>query len=77
MGAAIAAGNHAENGIWALFVVAASVISRSSSQLFEVISVVRSWLSDTAIIIDIIKRASPPRLVRTVSMAAPVDLGFW
>ena len=34
MGAAIAAGNHLLNGIWALFVIAANIINKINNLLY-------------------------------------------
>lgn len=77
VGAAMAAGSQAANGIWALLVVAAKVISViNNSWEWGKMIIVRSPLAMHNII-AIISKASPSRLVRTVSMAALKDLGFW
>lgn len=79
VGAAIAAGSQGEKGIWALFVMAASVIARVIRALFgevhiEVISQC-PWFKDQPILRR--RNASPTRFDRTVIIPAPRDFGFW
>lgn len=78
VGAAIAAGNHLENGIWALFVIAAREIaitwSHRVSRSHMWVMVQCPWLMVRAMAIKII--TSPIRLVRAVIIPAPSDLGF-
>ena len=77
MGAAIAAGNHEEKGIWALLVIAAVINSKLSS-VRDVGLLYTEGLSvkeDNIRGIDTIISASPIRLVRTVMYPAAKDLG--
>jgi len=78
VGAAIAAGSHLENGIWALLVIAATVMKLASQKdSFELQKniifhcVLRAQAIDTKI------STSPTRLVRAVIIPAAKDLGFW
>lgn len=79
VGAAIAAGSHLENGIWALFVRAAIKIER------EIIFLI--WLSHTLrmdhwLVLRVQPMAksnviSPIRFVKAVIMPAPSEEAFW
>lgn len=72
MGAAIAAGSHLENGIWALLVMAATVRHAATVVLigkedeFRIIQ--WPWLRNRAI--EIRRRASPMRFIRAVIIPA-------
>lgn len=77
VGAAIAAGNHDENGICALFVIAANIKIRGSHKG----RACHSWKAVQVpvfrrVAIAIIIRASPMRLVRAVSIPAAMERGF-
>jgi hypothetical protein len=78
VGAAIAAGSHLENGICALFVIAATVMQKIcmtdilESHIFMIYQC--PWLSVHAI--DNNSMTSPIRLVRAVIIPAARDLGF-
>jgi len=79
----MAAGNHLENGIWALFVIAATIIS-----IIWAIVVLNCWLDVIDIFriyqcpwfrvraIAISRRASPIRLDRAVNIPAASDFAF-
>lgn len=79
VGAAMAAGNHLENGVWALFVIAASrmemMIRKSSLEchMFIIIQLFEASVSAIAVR----RKASPRRFVIAVIIPAPRDLGFW
>jgi hypothetical protein len=78
VGAAMAAGNHAENGTWALLVIAPIIINKISVLnifLFSKKDTQNSheW-SSLIITIDKIKNTSPTRLVITVNIPAFMDL---
>jgi len=78
VGAAIAAGNHLEKGIWALFVIAAVITSREVIKDRGVVYTEGSqfpWWNSIAMESRI--RASPTRLVRAVIIPAASDLLFW
>jgi hypothetical protein len=83
VGAAIAAGSHLENGICALFVMAATIIKiicdevRSICCLVTLIFIIYQcpWFSVSAIAIK--SKASPTRFDRAVNMPAANDLAFW
>jgi len=80
VGAAIAAGNHLENGICALFVIAAQVIIitwRGTQVESSVISMISQWPWLMVIAIDNRIATSPRRLVRAVNILAAIDEGFW
>ena len=82
MGAAIAAGNQAEKGIWALLVILAKIIN-TAGNLKEVIKLfsienIKFQLPISTIKPIISKIAtSPRRLVMAVIIPAALDLGFW
>lgn len=78
MGAAIAAGSHAEKGIWALFVIAASMISNETVSSFKSSGVKdhTEKLKSPRIINQAIEsktQTSPTRLDKTVSIPALLD----
>lgn len=79
VGAAIAAGSQLENGVCALFVIAASridIIIKTSNfdcHMFRIIQLLEA--KHRAIAVRI--KASPSRFVTAVIMPAPRDLGFW
>lgn len=79
VGAAIAAGNHLENGICALLVIAARVTAvRRRGDIGVVCMLVISqwpWLIVHAIARS--SMASPIRFVSAVIIPAARDLGFW
>lgn len=78
VGAAIAAGSQAENGIWALFVIAATMIVSQirdlGASMFIDIIFQESILKARAI--EISSRTSPNRFVNAVMSPALHDLGF-
>ena len=78
VGAAIAAGNHLENGIWALLVIAAIKIDKQIIEDIEEDQ--RLKIYQLALLsanpIDNSNIASPMRFVRAVIIPAPKDLGF-
>lgn len=78
MGAAIAAGNHLENGTWALLVQAANIIlviiSAPPSEAHRLTIDQLLFLVSQAILNRI--RASPIRLVSAVIIPALKDFGF-
>lgn len=77
VGAAIAAGSHAEKGIWALFVKAVIIIKMTNRKLEYIWVFMKfQWLLLKASAIARISKASPIRLVRAVSIPAPSDLLF-
>jgi hypothetical protein len=79
VGAAIAAGSQLENGVCALFVIAASridIIIRASNldcHMFRIIQLLEA--KHRAIAVKI--KASPSRFVMAVIIPAPRDFGFW
>lgn len=78
MGAAIAAGSQLEKGIWALLVIAATVINVASQKdwLVSQKNIMFHWLF-RAQAIEIKISTSPIRFVRAVIIPAASDLGFW
>ena len=79
MGAAIAAGNHLEKGIWADFVIPATIIKieiyfREGSIHKAVIDQCPRF---NIIAIDRRIITSPTRFIRAVIIPAANDLGFW
>lgn len=77
VGAAIAAGSHAEKGIWALLVIAASRTQTEIIYFAFLSSVKLNELFAAVKAIAIIRATSPTRLLRTVNIPAPYDLVFW
>lgn len=79
MGAAIAAGSQLENGIWALLVMAATVIEKiiiEEKELIDILVINQCpWFTDHAIESKI--STSPIRFLRAVIMPAAKDFGFW
>lgn len=79
MGAAIAAGSQAENGIWALLVIAAIMIKIATGIVFLFKEMRRKFqeelLNRMATANKIV--ASPIRLDSAVSIPAALDLLFW
>lgn len=79
VGAAMAAGNQLENGIWALLVIAATemvkIIRYEYCEGHIVVIFQWPWLRDHAMAKRII--TSPMRLVRAVIIPAAKDFGFW
>lgn len=79
VGAAMAAGSHAENGIWALLVMPAIVIvkvthvERWKSHILMIIQ----WPWSTIIPMEIKIVTSPIRFARIVSIPALSDFMFW
>ena len=79
VGAAIAAGSHLEKGIWALFVIAASIIN-SAIEIFNLFIqklIINQCPWDKVRAIAIIIITSPTRFLRTVNIPAASDLAFW
>lgn len=78
VGAAIAAGSHAENGICALLVIAATIIVSHSKVLGEdmFIAIIFHESMLKARAMEIKRRTSPRRLVKAVISPALHDLGF-
>ena len=79
VGAAIAAGNHLENGIWALLVIAAikiEIIIKLSKVEDQTLKM-NQLLEFNVHAIATSKATSPIRLVKAVIIPAPRDLGFW
>lgn len=79
VGAAIAAGNHLEKGIWALLVIAATIIAAAVYLLerknsLKVITFQWAWFKVIAIATN--NSASPRRLVRAVIIPALNALGL-
>jgi len=78
VGAAIAAGNQLENGIWALLVIAAIIIiraineSKSEAHIFIINQC--PWFKAQPILSR--SKQSPIRFVRAVIIPAPRDFGF-
>lgn len=75
----MAAGSHLENGIWALFVIAANIIA-AACQLKDPVSHMCTifhcpWSKVQAI--DRSNITSPIRFVSAVIIPAPRDFGFW
>lgn len=81
VGAAIAAGSHAENGNWALFVHAERVIiiRRVNGIIFELLVLYKyvQWPHDRISAIDTNNPTSPSRLVKAVTIPALYDLELW
>lgn len=80
VGAAIAAGSHLENGICALFVIAAKVIIAIWRILFifsVLIWIIFQWPWDRVHPIDRRMATSPIRFVIAVTSPALSDLEFW
>jgi hypothetical protein len=79
VGAAIAEGSHLENGIWALFVMAAIIISQvtNTSILWCILLIISQWPLFLLIPMAVRINTSPIRLVRAVIIPAARDLGFW
>lgn len=78
VGAAIAAGSHLENGIWALFVIAArerQAITQGLVGGVDKMFVQWPWFRKRAIVIR--RNASPIRFIRAVIMPAPRAVGVW
>lgn len=79
VGAAIAAGNHLEKGIWALLVIAAVIIKseiireKEESHIFIINQC--PWFKVSPIANK--RSASPMRLVKAVIIPAASDFGFW
>lgn len=79
VGAAIAAGSHLEKGIWALFVIAATIIMIAARQVCLLVihwDMVSQFLSLNIRAIVINNITSPIRLVMAVIMPAPNLLGL-
>lgn len=78
VGAAIAAGNHLEKGICALFVVAA-IVSITAINIFVLFNQIDVKFQCEFIIhaIEIKIKTSPIRFVKAVSMPAAKDFEFW
>lgn len=78
VGAAIAAGNQLEKGAWALLVMAARVIHKTTShEKWEChILIIDHWLFRRVQEIASKIKASPTRLVRAVIIPAPNDRGL-
>jgi len=73
VGAAIAAGNHAENGIWALFVIAAKMSTIEPTTIPELLTLKFVKLkSPTPLLNEIVSKmaTSPKRLVSAVNILA-------
>lgn len=79
VGAAIAAGSHAEKGIWALFVNPATIIAIATMKVRwkSHISVTYQCPWRTRIPIEIKIITSPIRLAKMVSIPAAKDFVFW
>ena len=81
VGAAMAAGNHAEKGIWALMVQAkVTKINIKMNEISLFIFLVNLYLQSTILIIILIqinKPTSHNRLVKAVIMPALSDLDLW
>lgn len=82
MGAAMAAGSQLEKGIWALFVIAATIINITCSLRVKVSLEVSMfiiyqcpWFRVSAMATS--NNASPIRLESAVSMPAASDFAFW
>lgn len=78
VGAAMAAGSHLENGIWALFVIAASIIHitvRRDMLEFHIL-IIDHWLEDKVHAIARRIKASPTRLVKAVIIPPPSERGL-
>lgn len=74
----MAAGNQLENGICALFVVAATIIRIEREGIrIDGVSMRFQWDRFKAIPIDKRISTSPTRLVSAVIIPAPNDFGFW
>lgn len=75
VGAAIAAGSQLEKGIWALFVIAAVVMSAARRGLGgSTMGIVQCpWFSKRAI--EIKSKESPTRFIRAVIIPAPRAVG--
>lgn len=79
VGAAMAAGSHLEKGIWALFVIAATVIviMTMKDMWKSHIDRIFQWPCNTRRPIEIKIITSPIRLASTVSIPAASDFAFW
>lgn len=80
MGAAIAAGNHEENGIWADFVIAATIKVKEiiNLKLLEFIKfIVDQFPIFIIMAIEMRIRTSPTRFINAVIIPAANDFGFW
>ena len=81
VGAAIAAGNHAEKGIWALLVQADVItININNSEALLSILLINLYVQSpslTIILIQINNPTSPSRLVSAVIIPALKDLDLW
>lgn len=79
VGAAIAAGNHLEKGICALFVILAKrmhkIINKDRGECH--ILIIDQWLLLKVQPIAKRSKTSPIRFVKAVIMPAPKDLAFW
>ncbi len=76
----MAAGSHLENGICALFVIAAIIIAIICISLFvfvKSICIMFQCPCDSVQAIDRRIATSPIRFVNAVIRPAPRDLGFW
>jgi len=81
VGAAIAAGNHAEKGIWALLVQAEVIkINIKINETLLFMFLINLYVQSPILIIILIqinKPTSPNRLVKAVIMPALNDLDLW
>jgi len=79
VGAAIAAGNQLENGICALFVIAAHVINITCgiNHLDGYILIISQWPWLRVIAIANKIATSPSRFVKAVNILAAIEDGFW
>ena len=79
VGAAMAAGNHEENGICALFVIAARIIVIIINELtgVSIIWIIDHWAWFKVQPILRRRAASPIRFLRAVIIPAARDFGFW
>jgi len=75
VGAAMAAGSHAENGIWALFVIPARIRHRAAEEAKGVLHIniifQCPWMAENPIAVRII--TSPTRFIRAVIIPADRD----
>jgi hypothetical protein len=75
----MAAGSHLENGVCALFVIAANIIDKmiiTSSLVCHILMIIQLFeIRQSAI--DVKINASPSRFVIAVIIPAPSDFGFW
>lgn len=80
VGAAIAAGNQAENGICALLVIAAKIAKQQITFiLLSPLDTIRKFQEPNSTIPAILNRiaTSPIRFLRAVIIPAPLDFSFW